>query len=201
MSGHVTESVLGFHALFLFSISISFYSSVLRWWPVRTMVGLDLFLILSNYENAQWLLIPWRMEFWFLKGPHIPGHRLSESVISLVLPALAPRTSCFWCLPTALSPEALCTVSFPGMFPPPLTPGSPQWPTSSFHSTIVERPPAQGGLYKHRIENPIPYPPFTSPHLHYSRVIYSLLGMLAPCRKRWLWSELCVSTKLIMLKS
>lgn len=160
MSGHVTESVLGFHALFLFyiSISISIYSSVLRWWPVRTMVGLDLFLILSNYENPQWLLIPWRMEFWFLKGPHTPGHRLSESVISLVIPALAPRTSCFWSLPTTLSPEALCTVSFPGMFPPPLTPGSPQWPTSSFHSTTVERPPAQGGLYKHRIENPIPYP-------------------------------------------
>ena len=141
MSGHVTESILGFHALSI-SFSISFYSSVLWWWPVRTMVGLHLFLILSNYENPQWLLIPWKMEFWFLKEPHTPGHRLSESVIFL-----APRTSCFWSLPTTLSPEALCTVSFPGIIPPPLTPGSPQWPTSSFHSTIVERPPAQGGLY------------------------------------------------------
>lgn len=65
--------------LFLFLFSISFYSSVLWWWPVRTMVGPHLFLILSNYENPQWLLIPWRMEFWFLKGPHTPGHRLSLS--------------------------------------------------------------------------------------------------------------------------
>lgn len=97
--------------LFLFLFSISFYSSVLWWWPVRTMVGPHLFLILSNYENPQWLLIPWRMEFWFLKGPHTPGHRLSESVIFLVIPAPVPRTSCFWSLPTTLSPEVLCTQS------------------------------------------------------------------------------------------
>lgn len=104
---------------FLFSISISIYSSVLQWWPVRTMVGLDLFLILLTMKIPSGFLSHEGWNSWFLKGPHTPGHRLPESVISLVIPALAPRTFLFLELANYIVTRGSCTVSFPGMFPPP----------------------------------------------------------------------------------
>lgn len=119
--------------LFYISISISIYSSVLRWWPVRTMVGLDLFLILSNYENPSGFLSHEGWNSDSLKAPHLATDCLSLSFpISCTCPSPHGPLVSGACRPHCHQ-RLFAQSLFPGMFPPPLTPGSPQWPTSSFH--------------------------------------------------------------------